>query len=570
MLFLKNIRPQHGYCLFFPNRKSGQRFESGRKVRVWFWEEWLHIKLGQFEIRLPEERPNLHGNEQQPSELATTSENLKCRYEAKFQIVIGGEQKGREDRISKATISCVPGRKIMPGIEHDFFRSWAKNYCNTSIAVVIRQCQYMRLLEDTEYRAQAAKAIEAHLEETLGNIGLILIRADISLEPAEPEEVTAPPDIVKGWLEFKRTREEAETEKRALQYSTAQTRATKDAEHNKIMAQISAVSEKEIVLISKQYENETDIEIERKKNEKDKDITIINKEMNARAQEAQKEHIAYEENLERMRDQEHAQTEKSKQTYLHDAEIKEQLDSAELARKEQESTAEIDRLKDESEKERVGHELELQKMRLKKLEEEKKVMDCKAELSVVKQQIENANIVQEQKRREMEAKYLKEKTLAKAADVISLRKTVTDILPEIVKEANRPIEKIGEMKVNILSGMDGTHGSSNVIGNILTGVSLLPTIKQCLEFLKDFDDASVLNRDSNEDTSIHENTIDSKSGRIEDISTEYSKHDSVNEYSANSSDDDLGVSNIENEEIEELFSEDVEIVDEEDDDIAEK
>src|SRR5215208_3048091 len=197
MLFWRRISPANSYCLFFPNRRVGARFVAGRSVRVGPLEEWKHVKLGQFDVALP-------GQEEL---LVTTSEQLTCGIRARFGLLIGGPNEGREERLAKATISCPPTRSLDIKDRVEFipiFQDWARNHCRTAIINTLKTCEYIRLIEEPKYREEAERTIEASARKTLETIGMMLIQCTVVVEPDEPTGVFATPEILEKWENYRK------------------------------------------------------------------------------------------------------------------------------------------------------------------------------------------------------------------------------------------------------------------------------------------------------------------------------------------------------------------------------
>ena len=98
---------------------------------------------------------------------------------------------------------------------------------------------------------------------------------------------------------------------------------------------------------------------------------------------------------------------------------------------------------------------------------------------------------QEESQLKVRAQSLKEETLAKSADLIALRELTIQALPGILREANKPMEKMGDIKMNFLGGDTGALGRGGSIGGLLAGMSTLPMVKECLKFLREWEATSV-------------------------------------------------------------------------------
>jgi len=459
-MFYRKIKPENGYCLYFPNRKQGARFEAGRRIRVWLWEEWKHIKLGQFEVKFEKE-------------LVSTADNLDCEVRADFQIVVGGPEDGRESRLEKATISCSPTKNIKDKIELEFFKVWATNYCKSSVVRVIQKCNYVNLIEDLDYRTDAANRIEDDARKTLENIGLILVRCTVVLEPLEPKSILATKDILDKWLEFRRTLDAANLAKQQAENQKKQQEAELEREHSEKLKQtdhLKKTKEKEIddQTKIKIAEIEANTAIKEKEQERDRDEVVgqIDEVIYARAQQSQLQKIRMAAQIEEEREKKRADLEKEREK----------------------NNEELARLKRQNEEQRLQHELKRQQLELEKLEKEREAKQREVEVVELKRQIAEKENTQEEQRGMTKVKIIKEETLAKSADVIEMRKLLMDNLPKVMEMANRPIEKMGEIRINMYGGgADTVFGQNNTLGTFLASASTLPIIKEFLRFLKDWE-----------------------------------------------------------------------------------
>lgn len=179
---LRIVKPDNGYCLYLPNRQEGERLVIGQRVRIWFWEEWKHIKLGQFKMYLPMQGEQF---------LALTKDGIPCKVIGEFSIVIGGsgDTKSIESRLYRLTRSVPATRDIRWKIEFPFFQTWGLNYCNNSIRRAISGCMYENLIAQRENQV-IVKQIQSQLATELDTIGMLLVESKIIIGPNENITVT--------------------------------------------------------------------------------------------------------------------------------------------------------------------------------------------------------------------------------------------------------------------------------------------------------------------------------------------------------------------------------------------
>lgn len=494
----RRIMPENGYCLYFPNRPPGERFEAGRRVGVWLWEEWKHIKLGQFEVKLPLQPDG--------QEIFTTSENLECDVKAQFQIVVGGQKNdkisksennetidNRELRLEMATISCPPTRDIHKKIELDFFRDWATNYCKTSIARTINKCSYYNLIEDAKYRADAALQIEDHARQTLASIGLILIRCTIIIEPLEPKSILATKELLSKWLEFRKVLDQAELKKEEALKSYQQNKALLEKVHIEKMKEIAVDQEK--------YNKEMDMLLEIELHQKE-----LNTEIRKRTQIRDKEEKTLK-------------LDKEMNNWKHLIQLQKQQLNAELKRDFTEREAELNnqRQKDDEELEALRHQFENKQIEHYKQKFEKELRNNENKLKITELENRIAELESDIKRKigVADNDVLEGRNLADSAASIKMRETLLKYLPNILEMANRPMEKMGEIRMmNLYGGSEATASQNNSLGSFFASASILPVIKEGLKFLKEWENEvgdlqPNSNKNNKQDNKNDEKVIDS-------------------------------------------------------------
>lgn len=454
----RTIKPDNSYCLYFPNRCKGQRFVAGRGVRVWLWEEWEHIKLGQFEVKFPD---------QQGRDLFVTAEDLECDVRANFKIVIGGTEEGREERFDRATISCTPRRDINKKIEFDFFQKWATTYCKTSMEKTIKHSKYVNLFEDPDYRAGVKNQIEDDARNTLATIGLILVTSTIVFEPVEPKSTLATKEILDKWMEYRRTLDEAE-----------RTKQQAENEHRERLAEIE-----------REYSQRM-IEIEQKKKLEAKGIEAQTRikilDMDARTEIGERQQIRdKEEKIRGIQEQIDAWAQTSQlQRIRRDAELVQ-----ERLRKEAEEAEEREResqvlagLKQQYESQRLHDQMELLELEREALQKQMALMELKERISRSETELERIQGA-------AKAEVMEREVMARSADVIQMRNSLMEALPRILQEANRPIEKMGEIRILNVTGMTNKIGEGGFVGGLISAISVLPMVKEVIRFLGDWEKA---------------------------------------------------------------------------------
>lgn len=451
----RKVSPANGYCLFFPNRRPGKRFVAGRSVRVGLFEEWKHIKLGLFPVLLPGETPLL----------ITTSEGLECDLKASFGIVIGGPEEGREERLEKATISCPAKRSVHERERVElvpFFRDWAANYCRTAVIRSVRDCQYVRLIEEPEYRAKAEKEIERFAGETLAQIGMILVQCTVAIEPREPKGVFATADILTKWEAYKQTIYAAELSKLRADYAYEESKTLAEANHVREKTKLDEQQKREqaemkqetqfrleeLVLAMKRKQSVIAIEEKQEESEKDRQLGLIQEEMATRTQDRQ---------LARIRRQ------------------------GELDQEEERKKKELADLTREQEREQITH-------RQRMLSEEKAVAEREVELLSLKEKLNAGEVAFEREKGAVKADNVEKEVLAAGAHEMRMRKLFFEALPGIIEHAGRPVEKIGEVRIMNLSGpQSADSGGQNSLGAVIASASTLPVIREIFRFLNELE-----------------------------------------------------------------------------------
>lgn len=450
-MIYRNIIPDDGYCLYFPNRQKGQRFEAGRRVRVWLLEEWKHIKLGQFEVKFSTKDDQV---KQEKADLITTAESLECKVRADFKLVIGGAKEGIEERLERATITCPPTRNIRKKIELEFFQKWATNYCKNSIKRIIRECKFINLIEDADYRAKAEARISDDLKKNLETIGLILVESTVLVEPLEPEGELATKQILEKWLEVHRTLDEAARARKQAENEHEQLLAILNRDHANVIMLIEQqkkqqAAEAEATTRIKKLEVEMKADIEEKKQIRDKEEEIrqIQEQINAWSQEALLQKIRRESSV------------------------------AEEQIKEDQRIAQI---KQQNENQHLKDKLEMLELEKAAIQKEIEILEAKERITKTETELE---LIQGSAKAEI----IEKEILAKSADIILMRKELMIALPRILEEASRPIAKMGEIRILNLTGAGETGEQKNVLGGILSSASMLPFIKEVMRFLRDLE-----------------------------------------------------------------------------------
>lgn len=437
MFRIRTLRPDNGYCLFFPNRKVGKRFIAGQKVSVGLFEECKHIKLGQFGVILPEPNNNT-------KDLITTCEGMECNVKADFKIVVGGSEEGREDRLNKATNTC-PAARNPNKIELDFFKNWATNYCKNSIKRIVRECEYIKIIEDTQYRADAEKKIGEDLKNNLAGIGLILVESTVVIEPQEPKSATVTQEIINKWLEFQKTL------------------------NNAAIAKLKADSQKEVEIAELRQEEKVK-EIERAS-------LLKNNEWRIEIEEKEK----YKEKEDAIRKIQEQLDSWTKEAKLNKIKMQSEVDEAEQIAKIE---LEIQMRKNEQE----SYEHKLKILGLEKQSKEKEL-----EFSALKGKLASLEMEMEKVKEQARIEFLEKENLAKDAHKFQMRKALLEALPKILIEANKPLEKMGKIHTMQFIGSPNEGGQKNLTEGLLASASTLPLIKEVIRFVKEFSESEEKN-----------------------------------------------------------------------------
>jgi hypothetical protein len=408
------------------------------------WEEWKHVKLGLFHVPLPGE----------DELIITTKEQLPCSIKSNFGIVIGGPEKGREDRLAKATISCPAKRSMRQAdrIELAFFRDWARNYCRTAVVNSIKELEYVPLIENPDYRQRAEKQIENTARELLANIGMLLVECTVVVEPNEPAGVFAIKEILDKWQQYKGMVNAAAVA--TLRLQAAHNLSIKTLEEEKKRSEAKLVQETTIKLREleqqrKQRENEIDVIEQHELGEKDKKIKEIQKEIEQRAQEAQSRYIQYEEQLVQER-------------------------------------ALLKRLEED-------RNLQYQQEQLTK---KKSIAENELEIKSVEQKLNAIQVELERSRGDVKAANIEKEALATKAHETKMRQLLIEVLPKIAEQVVRPVEKIGEIRAINVGTTNGGELTQPNIGTILASASTLQVIREIFRFVNDLEETKAQNGDT--------------------------------------------------------------------------
>ncbi len=425
----RKIRPENGYCLFFPNRESGRRFEAGRRVGVWAWEEWKQVRLGLFSVHLDGDADHL----------ITTSEGLECVVRGTFGIVVSGTAEDREQRLERATASCPPTRSPDERIESEFFRDWATNYCVGAVKQTIKQYSFSELLDSPDVRKQVSVEIEERLRGSLDEIGLVLVESTVIVEPSEPSGLLATQAVMERWREYQRVVDEADlaTQEAALEKQRRVLALQQTFEIDKMKSE------------ARVHEEEAALEIERKKTNRDKEDELrkIQKSMDEWSLEYQIGRISNEESIDKRK---------------HEA--KARLEGLNRAREEEALTADLETLK------------------LRETTEQKRISVAK-----LTEELSKLEVGRIQREGMADASVAKARSLAEMAGPLKMRDLTLDALPKIIEGASRPIEKIADMRVLAVSGGAG-ESQENALGGLLASATSLPIMKEVMRFLHELED----------------------------------------------------------------------------------
>lgn len=428
---IRKLKPNDGCCLYFPHRKKGSQIVTGKRVWVRLGEEWKHIKLGLYTVQIPE------GSD---SELVPTSEDLWCKVNAIFSIHVGGyADEGREMRLALATDTCPATNKIKEVITLDFFKNWTTGYCKSSIREEIKNSSFVKLIESTEYRTGVVKAIQGNLKAKLEKIGLILIESTVVIEPQEPEGSLISKEVYEKWQSIRDIRDAADIIEQQAEYKTKEQEEKLKHEHEEYKKNLAAEERK----------------LERDRNVKEEDEKL----------EKEKVILSYRKTI---KDLNH-------QSQLYDLQLKEKY--------EEEEDNKNERAED---RKRRSREKALQQ-RLdfieKELEEKKKQIqfnELAKKSAVLETEVEKVKGL-------VSAEIIEKKSMANFASKIAMQKSLLDALPKVLAEANRPIEKMGEIRTINITGLSDKKDNQSPIGSILASATFLPLLKEVIHFISNWE-----------------------------------------------------------------------------------
>jgi hypothetical protein len=135
----------------------------------------------------------------------------------------------------------------------------------------------------------------------------------------------------------------------------------------------------------------------------------------------------------------------------------------------------------------LKQQAEIQQLRekMESLELEKQILEKEMTLTESREKISRLQIELEKIRGEIKVELAEKEILAKSADVLQMRKIFMEALPKILAEANRPIEKMGEVRLLNISGIQDKTEQGGLLTGLLSSASLLPMIKDVIQFLGD-------------------------------------------------------------------------------------
>ncbi|MAU00173.1 MAG: hypothetical protein CL608_23785 [Anaerolineaceae bacterium] len=512
MFGFRRVTPDNGHCLFFPSRPEGKRLVIGQSVWVKPSEQWRHIQLGVFPVQL---------SQGQEGGLFTTRENLECKVKAEIMVWIGGYKLGkpqdddseqnevlnqdrnkeRETNLDKATEGEAPNRDIERKIQYSDYYNRVANYAKTSIKRVLKTKTQIELIEDNNYLAQTVQEIEQDLGNSLGNIGLILLDSTFVLEPLEPDDPKqASKEILDAWRKREQIADEAALEKERDKADFIQREDELKQRANDHRLELKAKAEAK--------ERELDIETQRALQAKKVEIDTIKRENDRIAKEYKLYQLGIEQELKSEELRIQNENEQTEEEQVDEREMRKRLREAAQLRHEEEIEQAREKQTDEREKRRrlreaaqLEHELEILRKRQEKLEMEleqgRLELEEKHNRRNIEEEINEMESRLERTRGETRVELIERETLAKSAHMLKMQELLLTNLPNILQEANRPIEKMGEIRLINLSGANENSGLDKTLSGILTSTSILPILKDMLRFIKDFEvEPEQLNRKS--------------------------------------------------------------------------
>lgn len=498
----KRRKPDNGYCFFFPGRPKGRRFVAGRTVSVGMFEEWKHVRLGQFGVRIhtttsgvantsTAERKNPTSGE---PPLIATLDNFKCAIEGDFKIVVGGAGSDLEieERIHLCTRTCPPTRDVANKIGFDFFEPWARNYCNNSITQVIGGHVFLDLLTSDELAA-IVQEIRSHLTSNLAKIGLLLVESTIIITPLEPPTERATTDILAKWNKLLLLRQQIEEQKlnqenghkRTMQAETDNhLRISEEKRCDQVLALETIKTRNIAELADLKRNNEiANQEAERKKAERitelKTEIDKINESLkiaqHTLSEEASKrDHAkkcqdeAYQHELEEKAATNAATREQAQSAHKHHMALDDEMHKLTIQQKEQERT-------------------ELSKTQtLKVIGIDEQVANKRLEFFDAYEKLENAELDRRQRAGTIEASTRQALVLADAAAQIQIQQQMVQSLPQVLAAISAPIGKIGDLRVLCVPGGTDAAAATSGIGGILAASTALPLFKEAIDLVRDF------------------------------------------------------------------------------------
>ncbi len=478
------IAPDDGHCLFFPGRDKDRRIVVGRRIWIVLWQEWIHVPLAQFDVQLP-------GTSE--SELFATAENLECQVRSNFKIVIGGEEVDkRAPRLTKAVALCSPTRSIRKRVEVSFFHGIAEDLCKRSVSNVINQRNYVELLEDADYRADTAKEIETELRDGLENIGLVLALSTIIIEPLEPKSSLASELILRRWLEFKRIEGSAELAKKKEANAAEIAEAREDDNKKKRLQEIETerqIDDKNLANFLQEEDRKLEIKEKEQNRAKDKAISELEKEMLGSNHKLQLFRLemdtAYKEEMQRKRQ------ELESQKYQMEAELEEESErrkqeferrrfqmEAELEEEKQRKKQEIESRDLQFEEEVLGKRVQLLALQQEEVEKAREISRMRQEVSLLEIELKKIKGL-------AKAEVAEQRELASVAGAVRIKELVLSALPEILEQANRPLEKMGDIRSFNVTGSADSFGPDKTLGALLASAPLFPLIKEIFRFFSE-------------------------------------------------------------------------------------
>ena len=468
-MFTRRIEPKPNHALLFPQKTPkeviiGKAVFVARVLRL----EIKHIQLDDFQM-------SLGFGEGLPNPPAKTAEDLQCRVEVFLRIQI----KHDPDSLQLATETWPASSSIEPPITQDHFKRQLNSPLVSTIESEVRKASYLELLLSVDAKANLESTIRTACTNVVQCRGFELLGCRVDVQTAEPtaDALTHNAELNSKWNSHI-------TEKHQLELKE------KERNINHFAAILKLQNDE--VNKKKQLETQSKVDLEEEKNRCEsilRDLRNKDRENQKEAKEKsepiakaiatvddtiQRQKIEFEHDRKKLEIQRQAERD------AFDSKMKQD------AAKTQESHEQVMlQMKRDSEVKKANHDLNMEKQKVELLTLEVQKIDLQKQ----KDSVEAAKVLE---LGTAKAEVQRLQTLAAKADAIQLSECLLKALPEILEKAYQPCQKIGDVRMLVVSGdrqlihNSEHHNTENGLMNtLLSSMSLIPLVREVIDFVKE-------------------------------------------------------------------------------------